>query len=102
MTEIQPSPKQLAMLAAAMRGWDYEEIRAAIMAASQAGWDDTRIYRETFRLLLVKDGCPADLRQASRSPIRRDGGEPADGPAMAAKAREMYPVLRHHDRPEVA
>jgi len=38
MTDVQPAPKQLAMLAAAMRGWDYEEIRAAIIAVSHAGW----------------------------------------------------------------
>jgi len=94
-TAIQPAPKQLAMLAAAMRGWDYEEIRAAILAASQAGWDDERIYRETFRLLLLGDGTPSDLRHAARNPLRTADGEPADGPAAAAKAREMYPALRH-------
>lgn len=67
MTDVQPAPKQLAMLAAAMRGWNYEEIRAAIIAASQAGWDDDRIYRETFRLLLTGDATPADLRNAARN-----------------------------------
>jgi hypothetical protein len=72
------------MLAAAMRGWDYEEIRAAIIAASQAGWDSERIYRETFRLLLIGDATPADLRQASRNPLRRTG--PGGGTSEETRA----------------
>jgi hypothetical protein len=98
VTDVQPAPKQLAMLAAAMRGWDYEEIRAAIIAASQAGWDDERIYRETFRLLLIEDGCPADLRLASRRPTQPPAGEPADGRSAAARARDLYPNLRPRER----
>ncbi len=97
MTDFQPAPKQLAQLAAAMRGWDYEEIRTAIIAASQAGWDIDRIYRETFRLLLLEDATPADLRQASRNPFQRDTAAAADGRTAAAKARELYPALRHQD-----
>lgn len=69
-TWIRPAPKQLAQLAAEMRGWDYDDIRQAIIACSTAGWDDRRIYRETFRLLLREDATPDDLRLASRDPVR--------------------------------
>lgn len=100
MTDFQAAPKQLAQLAAAMRGWDYEEIRTAILAASQAGWETDRIYRETFRLLLLGDATPADLRQASRNPFRRDAAAAADGRTAAEKAREMYPALRHREDPQ--
>jgi hypothetical protein len=81
VTDFQPAPKQLAMLATAMRGWDYEEIRAAIIAASQAGWGSERIYRETFRLLLLADASPADLRIASRNPARGEAGPGAGLPS---------------------
>ena len=72
--ELQAAPEQLAQLAAAMRGWDYEEIPGAVIAASVAGWDSERIYRETFRLLLAEDATPADLRHASRNPLRPGPG----------------------------
>jgi hypothetical protein len=98
MTDVQPAPKQLAMLATAMRGWDYEEIRAAIIAASHAGWDDERIYRETFRLLLLRDGCPADLRNAARNADRPKPGKETfqAGLAAARQALEGHtgPVAR--------
>lgn len=69
--EFRPAPKHLAMLAAEMReDWPYEATRAALIACSQAGWSDERIYRETFRLLLLPDSAPGDLRQASRNPLR--------------------------------
>ena len=70
MTGFEPAPKLLAQLAEQMRGWPYEETRASLIAASQAGWDTERIYREMFRLLLREDAGPADLRQASRNPLR--------------------------------
>jgi hypothetical protein len=70
VTDVRPAPKQLAQLAEVMRGWDYEEIRAAIIAVSHAGWDDERIYREVFRLLLLEDASPADLRNSARSADR--------------------------------
>ena len=92
MTDVQPAPKQLAMLAQAMRGWDYEEIRAAILAASQAGWDDDRIYRETFRLLLLEDGDPGDLRNAARNADRPKPGQDTlqHGVAAARQALEGH------------
>jgi hypothetical protein len=88
---IQPAPKQLAVLAAAMRGWDYEDIRTAIIAAHAAGWEDDRIYRETFRLLLREDASPADLRQAARNPTRPVSA-PAEGTFASglASVREAY------------
>lgn len=91
MTELQAAPKQLAMLAAAMRGWDYEEIRTAILAASTAGWDIDRIYRETFRLLLLEDATPADLRQASRNPLRP---APGRGDGLSDETRSALEALR--------
>lgn len=92
MTEIRPAPKRLAALAAEMRAdWPYEDTRAALIAASGAGWDAYRIYRETFRLLLLPDSTPADLRLASRNPFRP---VPAAGDGTLqrglAAAREAY------------
>jgi hypothetical protein len=69
-TWLHPAPRQLAMLAQEMRGWDYEDIRQAIISCSQAGWDDKRIYRETFLLLLREDATPDDLRLLARNPAR--------------------------------
>ena len=86
--ELRPAPKQLAMLAAEMRAdWDYEDIRQALIACSKAGWDDHRIYRETFRLLLMADSGPADLRAMA--------GRPAPGPAgMSEETRASVAALR--------
>jgi len=73
--ELRPAPKHLAMLAAEMRAdWDYEDIRQALIACSKAGWDDIRIYRETFRLLLIADSGPGDLRALAGRPARTGGG----------------------------
>lgn len=101
MTAIRPAPKHLAMLAAEMRAdWDYDETRAALIAASQAGWDPERIYRETFRLLLLPDSSPADLRHASRNPLRpvpsAGDGTLERGLTLARQALEE----RHDDDPE--
>lgn len=90
MTFIRPAPKELAILAAAMRGWDYDEIRAAILGASQAGWSDDRIYREVFRLLLLEDASPADLRAAARS-VGQGPGDYQRGLAAARQALEGHP-----------
>ena len=105
MTGIQPAPKLLAQLAEAARGWPYEETRAALIAASAAGWPDERIYRETFRLLMLEDASPGDLRQASRNPLRPVPA-PGDGTftrglAAAREALERRPEpARHDDDPE--
>lgn len=100
MTEIQPAPKQLAQLAVAMRDWDYEEIRTAIIACSQAGWPDDRIYREVFRLLLLKDAAPADLRQAARDPRRPvPAASEETFTAGLAALREAYEQRKPYDRP---
>jgi hypothetical protein len=92
VTEYHPAPKQLAMLAATMRDdWPYDEIRAALIACSEAGWTAERIYRETFRLLLLADSGPKDLRMAARNPLR-----PVPGPGPGtfsdglASLREAY------------
>ena len=100
MTEIQPAARELAALAYAMRGWDPEHTMAAMIAAKNAGWDFERVFREVARLLLTEDGSPAGLRHAAASLLRPAvAAVPADGPAAAAKAREMYPNLRRRDDP---
>ena len=99
MTEIQPAARELAALAYAMRGWDPEHTMAGMIAAKNAGWDFERTFREVTRLLLLEDGNPAALRHAAASLLRPVESAPADGPAAAATAREMYPVLRHRADP---
>jgi hypothetical protein len=92
MTEFRAAPKHLAMLAASMRdGWDYEDTRQALIACHDAGWTDERIYRETFRLLLLADSGPADLRQRARDP-RNAGRPPGEGTfgRGLASVREAY------------
>lgn len=98
MTEIQPAARELASLAHAMRGWDRDDLMGAMLAARNAGWDFERVFREVTRLLLIEDGNPAALRHAAANLFRPATSEPAYGPDAAAKAREMYPALRHRDR----
>lgn len=85
---IKPAPKALAMLAVEMRGWAYDDIRAALIACSEAGWTTGRIYREVFALLMREDGVPADLRNAARNPLRslepRGSGRPEDPKVVSA------------------
>jgi len=99
MTDIQPAARELTALAYAMRGWDPEHTMSAMLAAKNAGWDFERTAREVFRLLLLEDGDPAALRHAAASLLRPVDSKPADSPSAAAKAREMYPNLRHRDDP---
>ena len=87
MTEIQPAARELAALAAAMRGWDAEETLAAILAAKHAGWTFEQVYREVSRLLLLEDGTPASLRHAARAPAAV-GPRPTTYSEGAAKVRE--------------
>ena len=89
---IRPAPIRLAQLAAEMRGWDYEEIRAGLIACSTAGWTDERIYREMFRLLLLEDAAPADLRVMARDWTKRLSV--ADGPDGSPQNPETAALLR--------
>jgi hypothetical protein len=57
------------MLAANMRGWDYEEIYSAILAAGHAGWTFEQVFREVTRLILIADSGPADLRAKAAKPV---------------------------------
>lgn len=86
-TWLQPAPKRLAMLAEAMRDgpWDYENTWQAIKACHDAGWTDIRIYQETFRLLLIKDSAPDDLRHLART-HRPGAGLPKREDAVALVA----------------
>lgn len=96
MTEIRPAPKYLAALAAQMRDdWPYDDTRAALIAASGAGWTADRIYRETFRLLLLPDSTPADLRLASRDPRRQD---PRPGPGLPSRPDAVALVAEYRAR----
>ncbi len=72
MTEPQPAAPQLVDLAVAMRGWNRDDITAAMLAARQAGWDWERTAKEVWRLLWTEDGEPAALRAACRDPLRRE------------------------------
>ena len=108
---VKPAPRRLAQLAAEMRGWDYEEIRAGLIACSTAGWTDERIYREIFRLLLLEDAAPADLRVMARDPTKRlpagEGPAKSDVPGQstwekgAAAARRQL-AHRHDDDQDAA
>lgn len=69
---LRAAPKHLAMLAREARDWDYEETWQAVKACHDAGWTDTQIYRETFKLLLIKDSTPRDLLLLARQPGKRD------------------------------
>ena len=60
------------MLTREARGWDYEDTWKAIKACHDAGWGDPQIYRETFRLLLIRDSAPSDLLLLARQPKKRD------------------------------
>ena len=102
MTGIQPAARELAALAYAMRGWDPEHTMSAMIAAKNAGWDFERVFREVSRLLLLPDGEPAALRHAAASLFRPVHEAPADAPDAAARAREMYPALRHRDDGDAA
>jgi hypothetical protein len=102
VTDIQPAARELAALAYAMRGWDPEHTMAAMIAARNAGWDFERVFREVSRLLLLEDGEPAGLRHAAGSLFRPAVETPASAPDAAARAREMYPALRHRDDPDAA
>lgn len=64
------APMRLAQLAVEMRGWDYDDIRGALIACSEAGWPVLRVYTETFRLLLRDDATPGDLREAAKDPAK--------------------------------
>ena len=83
---LQPAPKRLAMLAEGMHGaWGYEDTLQALIACHDAGWPDDKLYRETFRLLLVKDSAPDDLRHLARA-HRPGGGLPRREDAVALVA----------------
>jgi hypothetical protein len=82
--------KALIDLAAAMRGWDPQDVAQAIFAAKQAGWDfEQRIVPFVGRLLRDGDGEPAALRHAAANPLTPVTARPADGGHWAARAREM-------------
>jgi hypothetical protein len=101
MTEIQEARRELAILAAAMRGWDPEHTMSAMLAAKNAGWDFALVSREVFRLLLLEDGEPAGLRNLVRNATARAGiPAPTDYPSAAAQAREA--LMRRHDDPDAA
>lgn len=89
MTDLQPAPRELATLAAAMRtDWDHDETLAAIFAAGNAGWDFERVFREVARLVVQRDGFPSSLRFAARSTRAEPGPRESTYSEGAAKARE--------------
>ena len=94
-TDIQPAPAELLALARAMRpDWDHDVLAAALLAAKSAGWTWDRTLAEAIRLMRKEAGSPQELRHAAGRPARADDLPAADGPAWAAKVREMYPALR--------
>jgi len=94
-TAIQPAPAELLALARAMRpDWDHDVLAAALLAAKSAGWTWDRTLAEAIRLMRKEAGSPQELRHAAGRPARADDLPAADGPAWAAKVREMYPALR--------
>lgn len=101
--EVRPAPKHLAMLASEMRAdWDYEDIHQALIACSDAGWDDIRIYREVFRLLLIADSSPDDLRAMARRPARAAGMSEETRQLLAAAKQDCdtaTPLVRKNDPP---
>lgn len=100
---IELAPKRLAWLAAGMRGWGYEDTLGALKACSDAGWDDTRICRETFRLLLIADSAPGDLRAMAGRPARAQAGMSEETRQLLAAAKEdcdaATPLVRKNDPP---
>lgn len=93
MTDLKPAPKQLAWLAAEARGgeWTYKATADALLACSNANWPAERIYRETFRLLLVADSGPDDLRKLAAKPTIGSAGPEisARGKARVMRALEQ-------------
>ena len=80
-------------LAAAMRGWNPDDLEQALWAAKQAGWDfEQRTFPYVVRLLRAEDGTPTGLRHAAASPFGRIPDEPED--AVAAGQRG-YALARH-------
>lgn len=101
--ELRPAPKHLAMLAAEMRAdWDYEDIRQALIACSKAGWDDTRIYRETFRLLLIADSGPGDLRAMAAKPSIGSTGAEVNSRGKELAMQALRQATGAQDRQEPA
>jgi hypothetical protein len=95
---ITPAPNELTALAARMRpDWDRQAFTDALTAARTAMWPWDQTCRLVFRMLLDPRAEPRDLRNAARSPIRRQ--EPGDEKGGAALAREL---LEQRLRGEVA
>lgn len=90
---IRAAPVRLSQLASEMRGWDYEDIRAALIACSEAGWTDEQIYRAVFRLLLLENGDPASLRAEARNPLKRQAADP-NNPVGLPRDPEVKNLLR--------
>jgi|SRR6266581_8960616 len=101
MTEIQPAPDELVALARVMRPqWDHDVLAKAILAAKNAGWTWDHVLAETVRLMRKADASPFDLKAAAADPLRSDTSRAvADGTTAAARARDLYPALRHRDNP---
>lgn len=100
--KLKAAPKRLAWLAEEMRGWGYEDTLGALKACSDAGWDDIRIYREVFRLLLIADSSPDDLRAMARRPARAAGMSEETRQLLAAAKQDCdtaTPLVRKNDPP---
>jgi len=100
VTEYRLAIKALAVLAAEMRpDWDYRETGQAVFACSQAGWSPEQIYREAFRLLLIADSGPADLRHKAAKPTLGSTGAEVNqrGKELALEAYRQTKGAQHCD-----
>lgn len=85
---LMPAPGELTALAARMRpDWDPQAFTDALTAARTAMWTWDRTCRLVFRMLLDPSAEPRDLRNAARSPVRKQ--EPGDYGTNAERAREL-------------
>lgn len=93
MTDLPAAEKALIDLAAAMRGWNRQDLWGALLAAKQAGWDfGTRTVPYVARLLAREDGAPSALRHAAANPLRPvpDGPGESTYSEGAARARDLF------------
>jgi hypothetical protein len=75
--------------------------RDADIHAAADDLPDAEVFaRDLMTMLRGRGWRPTEARAAADWRIR--GGAPAYGPAAAARARELYPNLRHPDRQDGA
>lgn len=97
MIDLPAAEAALIDLAAAMRGWNPDDLEQALLAANQASWDfEGRTFPYVVRLLRAEDGTPAGLRHAAASPFGRAPDAPKDSVAAGQRGYALARELLEH------